>query len=86
MCWEVTDARARRCAAGSIGRRDVAVRREARRRALRNGVGVDIVVVIAAKVVVSAGKGLKFEIYDDRSIFLGFIRARIYQSYCNHPP
>ena len=45
------------------------VRREARRRALRNGVGVDIVVV---------EEDLEFEIYDDGSMFSEFIRARIY--------
>lgn len=69
MCCAVTDARARRCAAGRRGRRDVAVRREARRRALKSGVGVDIVVV---------EEDLKCETCDDGSIFSEFIRARIY--------
>jgi hypothetical protein len=54
LCCGVTDARARRCAVARRGRREVAVRREARRRALRSGVGVDIVVVVGIE-------GLKFE-------------------------
>lgn len=76
MCCGVTDARARRCDAGRRGRRDVAVRREAKRRALRSGVGVDIVVVVIEGLVFPI-EGLNFETYGDGSMSSEFIRAYV---------